>query len=71
MKPALQKMLQKLTYEKEKTTARNMKIMEGDKHTVKVVNQPYIKLVGRLKDKSSKINYNHNNQLWDIQNKKI
>ena len=25
------------------------------KYTVKVVNQPYIKLVGRLKDKSSKI----------------
>ena len=52
--------------EKEKVTTRYMKIMEGKnlagkgKYTVKVVNQPCIRLVGRLKDKSSKIMYIHN-----------
>ena len=52
--------------EKEKVTTRYMKITEGKnlagkgKYTVKVVNQPCIRLVGRLKDKSSKIMYIHN-----------
>ena len=54
--------------EKEKATTRKMKITEGKKnlkkkknlivkvkYTIKVVNQPCIKLVKRLKDKSSKI----------------
>ena len=50
-----------------------MKIMGGkkligkDKYIVKVVNQPHRKLVGRLKDKSTKITYHHNNQLRDTQ----
>ena len=35
------------------------------KHTAKIVNQPLIKLVGRLKDKSSKIIYVYNKQLQD------
>ena len=50
--------------EKEKVTTRNMKIMKGKtspikeiNYTVKVVNQPCTKLVGRLKEKSSKIIY--------------
>ena len=51
--------------EKEKATTSSMKITEGKnltgkgKYIVKAVNQPCIKLVGRLKDKSSKIMYIH------------
>lgn len=47
--------------EKEKTTTRNIKIVKEknvigkDKYTVKLVSQPCIGLVGRLKDKSNKI----------------
>ena len=63
---------------KEKATTRNMKIMKGKtspikeiNYTVKVVNQPCTKLVGRLKEKSSKIIYICNKQLRDIQNKNV
>ena len=46
-----------------------MKKLTGEvKHTVKVGNHPHTKLVGRLKDKTSKIIYSHNKQLRDIQN---
>ena len=38
------------------------------KHTVKVGNHAHIKLVGRLKGKSSKIICIHNKQLKDTQN---
>ena len=43
------------------------KLIGKDKYIVKVVNQPHRKLVGRLKDKSTKITYHHNNQLRDTQ----
>ena len=33
-----------------------------------VINQPYIKLVGKLKDKNSKTVYIHNKQLRDTEN---
>ena len=51
---------------------RNTKITKGkniDKgiHAVKVVEQPLRKLVGRLKDKCSKIIYIYKKQLKDIQ----
>ena len=39
------------------------------KNTVKVVDQPLIKLVGRLKHKSNKIIYIHNKCLRDTQSK--
>ena len=38
---------------------------------LKVVDQSFTELVGRLKDQSSKIIYIHNKYLRDIQNKKI
>ena len=48
----------------------NMKQLIGKgKHTVKVGNHPHTKLVGRLKDKSSKII--HNKRLRDTQNNYI
>ena len=58
----------------KKATTRNMtitkeKLIRKDKYAVKEVNQPYIKIVGRLKDKSSKIISIHNKQLRDTQNK--
>ena len=37
------------------------------KYTVKVVNQPLIKLVGRLNDKRNKVIYIHSKQLGDTQ----
>ena len=39
-----------------------------DKNSVKVENQPVLKLVQRLKEKNSKIIYMHNKQLMDAQN---
>ena len=50
---------------KKKARTKNIKIKKGKSslvkaNTVKVVNQPHIKLVGRLKDKSCKIIYIHN-----------
>ena len=39
------------------------------KYIAKVVNQPFIKLVGSLKDKSSKIIYVHDKWIKDTQNK--
>ena len=74
---ALQKNVSKtLLSGEEKMIARNMKITKGKnlmgkgKHIVKVVNQPLPKLIGRLKDKSSKIVYIYNKQLRDRQNKR-
>ena len=51
---------------------RNTKITKGKNigkgiHAVKVVEQPLRKLVGRLKDKCSKIIYIYKKQLKDIQ----
>ena len=52
--------------EKEKAKTRNMKITKEKnligkcKYTIKVINQQLINLVGRLKDKSSKIIYIYN-----------
>ena len=43
-------------------------IINKGKHTENVGNHPHTKLVGWLKDKSSKIIYNHNEQLRDTQN---
>ena len=48
-------------YEMKKLTSKG-------KHTIKVENHLHTKLVGRLKDKSSKIIYIHNKHLRDIQN---
>ena len=46
-----------------------MKKLTGKgKHTVTVENHPHIKLVGRLKNKSSKIICIHNKQLRYTQN---
>lgn len=42
-----------------------------DNYTKKVANQPLIKLVGRLTDKSNKIIYIHNKHVWDTQNKNV
>ena len=43
-----------------------MKKLTGkDKHTVKVVNHPHTKVVGWLKDKTTKIICIHNKQLRD------
>ena len=50
-------------------TITKEKLIRKDKYAVKEVNQPYIKIVGRLKDKSSKIISIHNKQLRDTQNK--
>ena len=44
------------------------KLTGKSKHTVTVGNHPNTKLVGKLKDKSSKIIYNHNKQIRDTQN---
>ena len=57
-------------YQKHENYERKNLTGKG-KHTVKVVDQPLIKLVGSLKDKSSKITYIHNKQLRDTQNKKM
>ena len=46
------------------------KLTSKGKHKEKVVDQLLIKLVGRLKDKSNKIIYINNEQLWDMKNKK-
>ena len=46
----------------------NEKLTSKGKHTVKVGNHPHTKVVGRLKDKNSKIIYIHNKQLRDTQN---
>ena len=62
--------------EKEKATTGNKKqknygmkkLTSKGKHIVKVGNHPHTKLVGRLKDKSSKIICIHNKQLRDTQN---
>ena len=60
--------------EKEKATTRNIRIMKGKSSSVKanipvkLVNFPCTKLVGRLKDKSSKIIYTHNKLLRNTQN---
>ena len=53
MKSALQEMLETSLSGKEKTTIRNMKITKGKTslvkaNTVKVVDQPFLKLVGEL-----------------------
>ena len=62
---------------KEKTRTRSIKVIKEynligkGKYTVKVVDQPLIKLVGRIKKQSSKIIYIHDRQLQDIQNKKV
>ena len=55
---------------KGKVTIRNRKLINKGKYTLKVINQLLIttKLVGRLKDKSSKSIYSHNKQLSDIAN---
>ena len=45
-----------LKKKKKKFTKGKISLVKG-KHIVKVVDQPLIKLVGRLKDKSSKIIY--------------
>ena len=42
------------------------KLIKKGKHTVKVGNHPDTMLVGRLKEKSSKIFYIHKKQLSDI-----
>ena len=47
----------------------NGKLVNKDKHTVKLGNHPCTKLVGRLKGKSTKIIYIHSKQLRDTQNK--
>ena len=44
------------------------KLTGKGKHTIKLGNHPHTKLVGRLKDKSSKIICIHNKQLSDTQN---
>ena len=44
------------------------KLISKGKHIGKVGNHPHTKLVGRLRDKSSKIIYIHNKQLRDTQN---
>ena len=41
------------------------------KYTVNAVDQQHIKLVGRLKDKSSVIIHIHNKWLWNTQNKNM
>ena len=57
---------------KEKATARNMKIMKGKislvKQTYRGKKSPHTKLVGWLKDKSSKFICIHHKQLKDTQN---
>ena len=52
---------------KENVTTRNIKLGKG-KYTVEVVVEPLIKLVGKLKDKSSKIICSQNKWLKDTQN---
>ena len=60
----------------KKTITRNMKIKKEQsitckgKHTVKVIGQPRIKLVGRLKNRSSKIKYMCNKRLSNTQNQR-
>ena len=44
------------------------KLTGKGKYTIKVGNHPHTKLVGRLKDKSSKIICIHNKQLRGTQN---
>ena len=44
---------------------KGKKLISKGKPTVKVVNQPHTKLVGRLKDKSSEIINIHNKHLRD------
>ena len=64
MKPALQEMIE---FSKQKRKGHDQKYEKYRrknhigkvKYTVKVVAQPLIKLLGRLKDKSSKIIYIH------------
>ena len=48
-------------YEMKKLTGKGI-------HTVKIENHPHTKLVGSLKDKSSRNIHIHNKQLRDIQN---
>ena len=74
---ALQEMLKEPLSEKEKTTTRKhenykqKKLTGKGKHIVKVGNHSLIKLVGRLKDKSSKIIYIHIKQLRERQNNQM
>ena len=62
-------MLESSLKEKKKTITRHIKITKGKyligkgKYTVMVEDQPLIKLIGRLKDKSSNTIYIHNKQL--------
>ena len=55
---------------KGKATIRNRKLINKGKYTLKLINQLLIntKLVGRLKDKSSKSINSHNKQLSGIAN---
>ena len=44
------------------------KLIGKGKHTVKAENHPHIKLIERLKDKSSKLIYIQNKELTNTQN---
>ena len=74
---ALQRIKGSSLSKKEKTRTRHIKVIKEynligkGKYTVKVVDQPLTKLVGRVKKQSSKIIYIHDRQLQDIQNKKM
>ena len=74
-KPALQQMLKELLQvekkrpQLEKENYKIEKLTGKCKHTIKVGNHPHTKLVGKLKDKSSKIICIHNKQLRDTQNR--
>ena len=48
-----------------------IKLTSKGKQTVKVQNHPYTKLVGRLKDKSSKMLHIYNKQIRVTQNNQI
>lgn len=50
---------------------REKHLTDKGKHITKVVDQPCKKLVVRLKDNNSKINYIYNYELRNLQNKKI
>ena len=75
---ALQKYVKETSLNrKEADKNRNIKFTKGKnligkgKYTLKVVDQPLIKLVGRLKNKICKIIYIHNKCLRNIQQKDV
>ena len=58
-------MFQGILYMKKYKNFERKKLISNGKYTVKIVNQPGKKLVGRLKGKNSKIIYIRNRQLKD------